>query len=271
MKSKQRKHTFRLSHCYLGLILVLIYLPIVLVIIYSFNASKLSSVWDGFSLKWYEALFRDKDMFVALRNSIILALASGFSAAVIGTLGALGFSKLQTRSKGIIEYISMLPIMIPEIILGLVFMTFFSLIGLPFGMTTLILAHTAFCIPYIYMLVKARLVGMDKSLPEAARDLGASDVRVFFDITLPLLLPAILSGLLLSFAMSFDDVIISIFVTGVNVNTLPIKVYTQLKTGVTPEINALCTLMLTAALLLVLLSNLVNRPKKHKKKTEEST
>ena len=160
--------------------------------------------------------------------------------------------------------------MIPEIILGMVFMAFFSLLGLPFGMTTLILAHTAFCIPYVYMLVKARLVGMDKSLVEAALDLGASPLRVFFDITLPLLLPAIVSGMLLAFAMSIDDVIISVFVTGVNTNTLPLKIYTQLKTGVTPKINALCTLMFAATLLLCGLAAFLGRTPKHKKQEPES-
>ncbi len=248
-----------LPNLFLGLIVVILYLPIALVILYSFNESKISSVWAGFSLKWYETLFRDKAMFEALWNSIVLALAAGCGAAVVGTLGAYGFTKVRLRSKNAVEYISMLPIMIPEIILGMVFMAFFSLLGLPFGMTTLILAHTTFCIPYVYMLVKARLVGMDPSLAEAARDLGAGEARVFFDITLPLLAPAILSGMLLSFAMSLDDVIISIFVTGVNVNTLPIKVYTQIKTGDTPEINALCTLMLGATLLLVALSNVLGK------------
>lgn len=248
-----------LPNLYLGLIVVILYLPIALVILYSFNESKISSVWAGFSLKWYETLFRDKAMFEALWNSIVLALSASLGAAVVGTLGAYGFTKVRLRSKNAVEYISMLPIMIPEIILGMVFMAFFSLLGLPFGMTTLILAHTTFCIPYVYMLVKARLVGMDPSLAEAARDLGAGEARVFFDITLPLLAPAILSGMLLSFAMSLDDVIISIFVTGVNVNTLPIKVYTQIKTGVTPEINALCTLMLGATLLLVALSNALGK------------
>ena len=253
------KRCRKIKYAYLAVMLVLLYLPIVLVVFYSFNESKISSVWGGFSLKWYEILFRDKAMFEALRNSIVLALSSGVLAAVIGTLAAVGFTKLKPRSKGVVEYISMIPIMIPEIILGMVFMTYFAMLGLRFGMLTLILAHTAFCIPYNYMTVKARLVGMDKSLGEAARDLGASEVRVFFDITLPLLTPAILSGTLLSFAMSFDDVIISLFVTGVNVNTLPIKIYTQMKTGVTPEINALCTLMLGATLLLVFLSSLLNR------------
>ena len=247
---------------YLGLITVLMYLPIILVVIYSFNESKISSIWGGFSLKWYESLFKDEDMFEALVNSLILALSSGLFAAVIGTTAAVGFTKIQPRSKGFVEYLSMLPIMIPEIILGMVFMVFFELLGLPFGMLTLILAHTTFCIPYIYMLVKARLVGMDKSLAEAARDLGAGEGQVFWQITLPLLMPAILSGMLLSFAMSFDDVIISLFVTGVNVNTLPIKIYTQMKTGVTPQINALCTLMLAATILLVTVSSLLGKNKK---------
>ena len=192
-------------------------------------------------------------MFDAMANSLILASSSSILAAIIGTLAAVGMPKVNLRSKGVIEYISTLPIMIPEIILGMVFLTYFSLIRLPFGMITLVIAHTSFCIPYVYMLVKARLVGIDKSLVEAAKDLGASEIRAF-DITLPLILPAILSGMLLSFAMSLDDVVISIFVTGVNTNTLPIKIYTQLKTGVTPKINALSTLMLGATLLICLLS-----------------
>ncbi len=258
------KNRTRLPNLYLGLIIVILYLPIVLVVLYSFNESKISSVWSGFSLRWYETLFRDRAMFEALGNSLVLALSASLGAAAVGTLGAYGFTKVQLRTKSAVEYLSMLPIMIPEIILGMVFMAFFSLLGLPFGMTTLILAHTTFCIPYVYLLVSARLVGMDPSLAEAARDLGAGEARVFFDITLPLLAPAILSGMLLSFAMSLDDVIISIFVTGVNVNTLPIKVYTQIKTGVTPEINALCTLMLGATLLLVVLSNVLGKVGKPK-------
>ena len=149
--------------------------------------------------------------------------------------------------------------MIPEIILGMVFMSVFSLMGLPFGMVTLVIAHTAFCVPYIYSMVKARLVGMDKSLEEAALDLGASPLRVFFDVTLPQIIPAILSGVMLAFAMSFDDVVISIFVTGPKVNTLPVKIYTKLKTGVTPEINALATVMLAVTILLLIGAAMVGR------------
>ena len=260
------KNKTKLPNVYLGVILALMYVPILLVILYSFNESKISSVWGGFSLKWYEELFRDKAMFQALGNTLFLGVVSSLSAGVIGTLGAYGMSKVNFRSKGAVEYLSTLPIMIPEIILGMVFMAFFSLIGIPFGMGALILAHTAFCIPYVFMLVKARLVGMDKTLSEAALDLGASPVRVFFDITLPLTMPAIVSGMLLAFAMSIDDVIISVFVTGPEVNTLPIKIYTQLKTGVTPEINALCTLLFLATLLLCGLAAWLGRgPKKTKK------
>lgn len=253
MKKKRR---ISFSTVYLALGLVIIYLPIALVILYSFNESKLSSVWGGFSLKWYRTLFADKTMFQALGNSLILGLSASLAAGVVGTLGAVGFDRVRPRSRRLIEYLTSLPLMTPEIILGMVFMAFFGMLGIPFGMGTLILSHTTFCIPYVFMLVQARLVGMDRSLAEAARDLGAGERQVFFTITLPLLLPAIVSGMLLSFAMSLDDVIISLFVTGVNVNTLPIKVYTALKTGVTPEINALCTLLLAATLLLVGLSML---------------
>lgn len=258
------KNRTKLPNIYLGVILCLMFVPIFLVIIYSFNGSKISSVWDGFSLKWYAELFRDQSLFEALRNSLILGISASLAAAVLGTLGAVGTMKSELRGKGVMEYISTLPIMIPEIILGMVFMAFFSLIGLPFGMTTLIIAHTAFCVPYVFMLVKARLVGMDKSLEEAALDLGASKARAFFDIVLPLIAPAIASGMLLSFAMSFDDVIISVFVTGVNSNTLPLKIYSQLKTGVTPKINALCTLMFCLTLFMCSLSLFLSREKKTK-------
>jgi len=166
-------------------------------------------------------------------------------------------ARVNYRSKGMMEYLSTIPIMIPEIILGMVFLVFFSLLNLPFGMITLVIAHTTFCVPYIFMMVKARLVGIDKSLEEAARDLGAGSVRTFFDITMPLIMPAVLSGSLLAFAMSFDDVVISIFVNGPRLNTLPVKVYAQLKTGVTPEINALCTIILAVIILVLGLSSLI--------------
>jgi spermidine/putrescine transport system permease protein len=258
---------------YIAVLLALMYVPIALVIVYSFNASRLSSVWGGFTLNWYSELFRDRTMFSALVNSLILATVSSLLAAIIGTLGAVGMvwarpgktGQGKKRKKGvfsnIMEYLSILPIMTPEIIMGMVLLVFFSLLGLPLGMLTLVLAHTCFCIPYVYLLVKARLAGLDKSYIEAARNLGAGSWRAFRDILLPLLMPAVISGMLLSFAMSFDDVIISIFVTGPQTNTLPIRIYTQLKTGVTPKTNALCSLLFVITILLCILSAAISRIK----------
>jgi spermidine/putrescine transport system permease protein len=193
-------------------------------------------------------------MLGALYTSLKLGLLSGAAAAIIGTLGAFGMSRAKIRGAKVVEYVSILPIMLPEIILGMVFLAYFSLIRLKLGMVTLLIAHTSFCIPYIYLLVKARLVGIDKSYVEAARDLGAGEIRTFFDITLPLIFPAVLSGSFLAFAMSFDDVIVSVFVSGVNTNTLPIKIYSQIRIGTTPKTNALCSLLFFATVLLSLIS-----------------
>nr|WP_177296981.1 ABC transporter permease [uncultured Blautia sp.] len=242
------KKNSKLSSLYMGIIFFLIYMPVAVVIIFSFNESKLPVRFTGFSLKWYQELLGDSAMIEALGNSLILGVASCLVSAVIGTLGAVGLSRIHWKTKGVLEYISILPLMIPEIILGMVLMAFFYLLNIPFGMLTLLLGHTVFCVPYILMEVKARLAGMDPSLEEAARDLGAGSFRAFWDITLPLIMPAVVSGSLLAFAMSMDDVVISIFVNGPRISTLPVKVYTQLKTGVTPEINALCTLMLVFTL-----------------------
>lgn len=253
------KKNSKLSNLYLALVFLIMYLPILVVVIFSFNNSRLTVSWEGFSLQWYETLFQDDTLMEALVNSLILGVLSCLLSAVIGTLGAVGLSQLHYKSKGLLEYVSLLPLMIPEIILGMVFLAFFSRLNLPFGMVTLLIGHTVFCIPYILMEVKARLVGMDKSLEEAAMDLGASPMRTFFDITLPLIMPAVFSGSLLAFAMSMDDVVISVFINGPRLSTLPIRVYTQMKTGVTPEINALCTLMLIASIVILFVYSLVRK------------
>ncbi len=253
------KKSTRFEKFYLGLIFLLMYLPIGVVIVFSFNESKLPVKFTGFSLQWYEKLFQNSAMMEALVNSLILGAASCLVSAVIGTFGAVGLSRIHWKTKGALEYISILPLMIPEIILGMVLMAFFYMLNLPFGMLTLLIGHTVFCIPYILMEVKARLVGMDPSLEEAARDLGATSLRAFWDITLPLIMPAVASGSLLAFAMSMDDVVISIFINGPRLSTLPIKVYTQIKTGVTPEINALCTIMLAVTVVILFLYSLAGK------------
>ena len=210
------KRSTRFEKIYLGIIFFLMYLPVAVVIIFSFNESKLPVRLTGFSFQWYEKLFADSAMMEALVNSI----------------------------------------------LGMVLMAFFYMLNLPFGMLTLLIGHTVFCIPYILMEVKARLVGLDPSLEEAARDLGATSMRAFLDVTLPLIMPAVASGSLLAFAMSMDDVVISIFINGPRLSTLPIKVYTQIKTGVTPEINALCTIMLAFTVVILLVYSLIKKLKR---------
>lgn len=258
------KSKFKLSNLYLALVMLITYLPLLMVVVFSFNDSKLTVGWKGFTLRWYQELFRDAALMEALGNSILLGVLSCLFAAVIGTLGAIGMARVHFKTKGMMEYMSTIPMIVPEIILAMAFMAFFSTLGLPFGMVTLVIAHTAFCIPYVFMMVKARLVGIDKSLEEAARDLGASPARTFWDITLPLIMPAVLSGCILAFAMSFDDVVISLFVTGPTLSTLPIKVYTQLKTGVTPEINALCTVILLVVMIGLFVYSFLTSEKKDK-------
>lgn len=256
------KKNSKLSGLYLGILFFLMYLPIGVVVVFSFNEARLPVRFTGFSLKWYQELFQDRDLIQALKNSLILAVSSCGVSAVIGTLGAVGLSRIHWKTKGVMEYISILPLMIPEIILGMVLMAFFYMLNLPFGMLTLLIGHTVFCIPYILMEVKARLVGLDPSLEEAARDLGATSMRAFLDVTLPLIMPAVASGSLLAFAMSMDDVVISIFINGPRLSTLPIKVYTQIKTGVTPEINALCTIMLAFTVVILLVYSLIKKLKR---------
>lgn len=254
-----------LSKLFVILVLLFNYLPIIVVVVYSFNASKYSN-WAGFSLQWYEKLLRNSQILRSLNNSLILAFSSCGLSILIGTAGAVGMARSRFRTQGLLENVSMIPMMMPEIILGMAYLAFFSIIRIPFGILTLIIAHTTFCIPYIFINVQSRLVGLDPAYVEAARDLGASPTRAFYDVTLPLITPAILSGALLSFAMSMDDVVISFFVTGTTSNTLPLQVYSMLKMGVTPEVNALCTLMLLVVFggigLYYLLTTLLKKEKK---------
>lgn len=251
---KRRKSIW--APLYLTVMLLLMYLPIIVVVLYSFNAntSRYPNEFTGFSLQFYRALFQDtKGLLAALKSSLILAGLSCGIAMVIGTLGAVGMARRKFRMQGMLENMSVLPIMVPEIILGMAFLAVFTAVGLKFGMLTLVLAHVTFCTPYIFIIVKGRLTGMDPSLAEASRDLGASPMRTFLEITLPLIMPAVLSGVTLAFAMSMDDFVISFFVTGATTTTLPLRIYSSVKTGVSLQVNALCTLMLAVVALIMAL------------------
>ena len=266
---KQRMHIA--SKLYLALVLLLMYLPMLVVVLYSFNAnaSRFPSEFTGFSLQYYKALFRDtKGLLDALGESLILALLSCSAALVLGTLGAVGMARRKFRLQGALESLTLMPIMIPEIILGVAFLLLFTAAGLKFGMGTLVLGHITFCTPYVYMLVKGRLAGMDDNLEAASRDLGASPAQTFLRVVLPQILPGMLSGVMLAFAMSMDDFVISFFLTGSNVNPLPLKVYSSVKSGVSLQVNALCTLTLAAAF--VIMGAAMFRPTRKRKNTEKN-
>lgn len=268
------------SILYLSVILVFLYLPIVIVVLYSFNdnPARIPLAFTGFTTRWYQQLFTSRNNYGdALLLSLNVAFWSVLISTVIGTLGAIGMAQRTLRGKArasgmdtLMETMATLPIMIPEIILGLAFLVVFNKAGFQSNEVRLVLAHTTFCIPYIFLTVKSRLVGMDAALFDAARDLGASPARVMLDITLPLCRPAIISGVFLAAAMSLDDFVISFFVYGAGQGTLPILIYSSVKVGVSPQVNALCSLLIAAAFLLVAVSRYVSAMRKAGRKTKSA-
>ena len=247
-----------------------LYLPIAVLVLFSFSASRYASIWGGFSLEWYAKLFHNPDIAQALLNSLLIATATTLIATVLGTLAALGLERVADRGRAShFDAALTLPILIPDIVQGIALLLFLVLMfnGLEYaldwrptlGRTTVIIAHVAFAISYVAVVVRARLSGMDKRLEEAAMDLGANEWQVFQRITLPLIWPGVLSGGLLAFTLSLDEFVITFFTSGPGATTLPIQVWSMVKRGVTPEINALSTLMLLGSIALVTLSVVLQR------------
>ena len=264
---RQRKAKVKsgLSIVFCTLVYLFLFLPISVIVVNSFNAttSKPYLSWKGFTFDWYGELFQNGDLLSAFGNTMIIAVISTILATVIGTLGAVGMYKYKFKGKGLIDGLLYIPVVIPEIVLGISLLTIFSKVNIPRGMLTLILAHVTFCIPFVIFNVRARLTGYDNSIEEASMDLGANRFVTFFRITLPTLAPGIAGGALLAFTLSIDDVIISYFVYG-QTKTYPLKVMESIKSGVAPDVNALSTLILIATIVLVVLTQ-SDLLKKHKK------
>ncbi len=259
MNQSRLSRSFLVSESFL--VYAFLYAPIIILVIYSFNSSRYS-VWEGFSLQWYKSLFHNQLILRALRNSLIVAVASTIFSAIIGTLAALGMQRFEFRGKKGMEALFYLPVIIPEIVMAASLVIFFGFVKMTLGMNTIILAHVAFCVSYVVIVVRARLEGFDRTLEEAAMDLGANEIQTFFRVTLPLIAPGILSGALLAFTLSIDDYIITSFVAGVGSTTLPLQIYSMVKTKVTPEINAVSTLLLIPTILLIILSDRLQRGEK---------
>ena len=248
-------------------ILAFLYLPLLILALYSFNESRLNAVWSGFTLDWYLSLFKNRRVLEALTNSLIVAFASTIVSTVLGTTAAIALNKYQYKYKNVINGLLYLPILIPEIVMGLSLLVLFSQAHIPLGKTSLILAHITFCVSFVVITVNARLEGMRPELEQAAMDLYATPFQTFRYVTLPLAMPGIVAGALMAFTLSIDDFIISFFVAGPNSTTLPLYIYAMVKRGISPEINALSTLLMLATIVLVVLAQILQP--QHVSKKEE--
>ncbi len=232
-----------------------LYLPLVIVVAYSFNDSKLNAEWVGFTWKWYWILFQDDAMLKAAANSLIIALTSSFASTVLGTMAGYALYRYKLR---LLPFLVMAPLAIPEILVGVSLLIFFVAINFTLGLLSIMLSHIAFCMGFVAIVVRSRLSGLDESLPEAARDLGATPWQAFRLVTLPLIAPGIMAGALLAFTLSIDDFVITFFTAGVGASTLPLQIYSMIKIAVTPEVNAVSTLLMLLTLLMIVVASKIS-------------
>jgi spermidine/putrescine transport system permease protein len=239
------------SRSYLGSMYFLLYLPIVVLVLFSFNHSLYSGLWHGATLHWYAVLFHDPALLNIASHSLIIAFLASTIATGIGLLGAVALFKYCFFGKRPLSLMIVVMVVIPDLVLGIALLILFHALHMALGFYSLLLAHITFCIPFVVMTIMGRLSGTNKHLFEAAKDLGAKDAMIFSRIILPLMMPGIIAGWLLSFTLSFDDVIISSFVAGPSYQILPLYIFSQVKLGITPELNALSTLLLIFTAVLV--------------------
>jgi spermidine/putrescine transport system permease protein len=254
----------RLPRWLLGVTLAVyafLHVPILVLVVFSFNDSKFSVDWAGFTLNWYQRLFERPDILRGLKASLIVGGASTVISAILGTMVALALARHRFRGRTALEGFLYVPIVTPEIVVGISLLILFALIKIPLGLTTIVIAHVAFCVSFVVIVVLARLEGMDGTLEEAAMILGADEITTFRKVTVPQLWPGILSGALLAFTMSFDDFVITSFVSGSGSSTLPIVVYGMVRRNVEPSINAISTIILVVTTGLIYLADRLSREK----------
>ena len=246
-----------LSRGYTFLIYAFFYVPLLVMFIYSFNSNKYTTRWGGFSFKWYETLFNNNAILDAALNSLLVAVCAATLATILGGLAAISVKRYRFLGRRAL-YIGILLLTVsPDIVMGISFLIMFIAMNMQLGFVTLLIAHTALCAPFVTVTVLARMVEFDEHLIEAARDLGASEARALWHVLLPLTAPAIAAGWLLSFTLSMDDVLISTFVTGPTFEVLPVRIYSMVKLGVKPDVNALSAIMFVLTLCLVLLAQVI--------------
>jgi spermidine/putrescine transport system permease protein len=232
-----------------------LYVPLVIVVVYSFNDSRLNAEWVGFTLDWYDKLFHNQEMLAAAGNSLLIALTASAVSTVLGTMAGMAMYRYRTR---LLQILVLAPIAIPEILMGVSLLIFFVLLNFTLGLISVALAHIAFCIGFVAIVVRARLAGMDETLTEAARDCGASPWNAFRYITLPLIMPGVIAGALMAFTLSIDDFVITFFTAGAGTVTLPLQIYSMIKIAVTPEVNAVSSLLMLLTLVLIIIASKVS-------------
>ena len=246
---------------FMAVIYAWFYIPIVILIVNSFNASRFGINWQGFSTQWYRLLVNNDSLVQAAQHSLIMGVLSASCATIIGSLTAVALYRYRFRGKPFVSGMLFVVMMSPDIVMAISLLVLFMLLGISLGFWSLLLSHITFCLPFVVITVYSRLKGFDVRMLEAAKDLGASEVTILRKILLPLALPAVAAGWLLSFTLSMDDVVVSSFVTGPSFEILPLKIYSMVKVGVSPEVNALATILLLLSLLLVAASQLLLRDK----------
>ena len=233
-----------------------LYVPLAVVVLFSFNDSLLNAQWVGFTTRWYSKLINNDEMLRAAANSLFIALAASSVATVLGTMAGIAMQRWPHGLTRFLPFLVLTPVAMPEILLGVSLLLFFrQVLDLTLGLFSILVAHITFSLGFVAIIVRARLAGMDESIFEAARDLGASPWRTFRHVTFPLILPGILAGFLMSFTLSIDDFVITFFVAGVGVTTLPLQIYSMIKVAVSPEVNAVSTLLMALTLTLIALAS----------------